>query len=123
MSSKINVRYRVVDSNRRSLFVSGKYRFIYRKGEVVSAVLGSVGIFCFKTLRGAQVFLSKFVPSYGKILRVKPLSKGRTPKTICQFTRELSIDAFYENSEYSIPVKETQGLQDLICYQKIEVLD
>ena len=117
------MRYRVVDSNRESLFMSGKYSFIYRKGEVISAVPGSVGIFCFKTRKEAQNFLLEFVPHHGKILRVKPLSRGRTPKTICQFTKEVSVDAFYGNSEYSIPVKETSGLQDLICYQKIEVLD
>jgi hypothetical protein len=102
-------KYKVVKSYSRtscSMSTRSKYKLKYRKGTLVKAVPGTLGIFVFKTKLDALAFINSFkransLGPLGRILRVLPLKGdiGKKPKYISMYTYYLK--SFYSEMKAS----------------------
>ena len=116
------VRFKVVLEDRGSTFAQGKYRLKYIKDEIVKAVKGTFGIMVFKRRHQAEYYKRMYL-SYsttGIILRVEPLSRGKTVRLVSSLFRDVDLDLFYSGdySPYAYP-----PAAGTICYDKVKVLD
>jgi len=121
------IAYKVVNPERGSIMVDkykrfgeycpeeNKYYLKYPKGQIVEAVKGSLGIFCFETKESAIAWLG----DKEDILMIEPLTEGHKPKHFQKGISEEYLDAFYENPEMYFE----NILRGTICFDKIKVLD
>ena len=107
------IRYKVVRDDRTSCSIKGTYQLKYKKNKTVKAAENSLGIFCFKRKMDAEDFIG-MIPDL-KIIRVKPIGKGKIPKEIGIVTM---ISKFYlgKGITHIIP-------SGTICYPAVLVLD
>lgn len=111
--------YKIVKINKKipTSYTNGllpkKYILTYIENTIVEAPKDTLGIFCFKRKMDAQNAFDVY--DNLKILKVKPLSKGKTPKLICFRLSEVGL--FIKNQLECTPPKGT------ICFHKIEVLN
>lgn len=99
-----------------------KYVNIYTKGETIHAVKSTLGIFVFHTRKQAKAFIAKYVIKHiTKILRVRPIGRGKVPKVIVQAGAcHTHIIDFYIDLYQVITTNPPTGT---ICYPAVEVLD
>ena len=116
------IRYKVVLEDRSSTFAQGKYRLEYIKDGIVKAVRGTLGIMVFKRRHQAEHYKRKYLDysMTGIILRVKPLSRGKTVRLASSLFRDVDLDLFYSGNHYPYTYPAPPGT---ICYDKVKVLD
>jgi len=107
--------YKVVKRAERSSSVaSGKYRLYYPKGAIVEAPKGTMGIFCFETLKDAQ----DFAFNYEIIIEVNGIGEPYEP--------DFAVDIRYP--KYFIKYRELGDCykervpKGTICFKKVKVL-
>jgi len=107
--------YKVVEKTERSSCIaSGEYKLYYPKGEIVEAPKGTMGIFCFETLKDAKDFAEKG----DMILKVEGIGKPYKPDFVVSirypeyFTKYKKLDDYYKEE-----VRE-----GTICFKKVKVL-
>ena len=119
------IRYKVVNPDRTSIYAYGKYQIKYDKGIVV-APKNSLGMMVFKTRTRANEWASQNISSKNfKILKVRGLTRGKSPKIVSICYRPEAIDEFWK---YRFLMKPPNGVHHLpptgtICYEMIEVLE
>ena len=120
------IRWKIVKKYERGscyLPKNCKYFKTYKKGIIVKATRGTLGIFVFKTKKFAEDFIIDYLASNSQfqILKVKSIGKGRSPKLIANFIFLLAsqdINMFYEEGILAIPPPD-----GTICYPAVKVLD
>lgn len=112
--------YKVVTSTRKSAVVGDKnYCITYNKGEIIETIKGTFGIFCFKTLYDAKIFISLKNDKSLKILKVKTMTnKRRNPKFIGYY---MELKKFYDGKIHGFPFK--LAYDGTVLYDKVMVLD
>jgi hypothetical protein len=100
----------------------GRYlKLTYPKGEIIKAKKTTLGIFVFDKRKNARDFALGYCPMGVFCLKVKPIGKGKRPKSIlraAQHTDTLREYKFREANERHIsPPLGT------ICYPAVEVLE
>ena len=109
--------YKVVD-DRKSCGVSYKeeYSLTYTKDSVVSAVLGSLGIFCFKTKEDAEFYIIEDPPRIS-IIQVEGIGEPTYPEEIGDVTMQ-SVKSYYDRKDHTmVPPQGT------ICFPSVRVLE
>ena len=116
------IRYKVVLEDRGSTFAQGRYRLKYIKDEIVKAVKGTLGIMVFKRRCQAEHYRRKYLDysKTGIILRVEPLSRGKTVRVASSLFRGVDLDLFYSGGYYPYTYPTPAGT---ICYDRVKVLD
>ena len=122
------IRYKVVISRNRgscSIEEGCKYRKVYKRGKIVKAKKGTLGIFCFKTKIDAINFIhGNEEGGYFSIIKIKPIGKGKKPKLIASIFpflgADIMINDFYRHSGYILNQESPEGT---ICYPAVRVLD
>lgn len=97
-----------------------KYHLRYKKGEIVKAPKGTLGIFCFVEKREAINFLqcNAFDSPYD-VIKVKGIGEEIHPKKVCYFLDEEALNHFYKNENVIKTKKIPVGT---ICYPAVKVL-
>lgn len=91
------VLFKVIDEERKSVLARGKYKLHYPIGEIVEAVTGSLGLFCFTNEDTAELFA---ISNGCYVIEVSPVDCEVTTTLViadCRF--EVSLDAFYGSSK------------------------
>lgn len=114
------IRYKVVSSDRKSLFTDGKYSFSYEKETVMSTDLG-LGFMCFETKYLAEMLSEGFNGS--KIIKVLPLDRGFRPFNVCKFQQSSILNQFYGLLSFGTLWKTASPSPGTICYHRIFVID
>ena len=127
------VRYKVVDSQRKSCLVNYfSYSITYNKGKIAKAIPGSVGIFTFKTKYDAVTFINSPVPyDFGRIiLRVEGIGRGFVPKMMSASYSSWSImDTINHIMGHGIKTAMSDRFFHYrppigtICYKAVRVID
>ena len=113
------IRYKIVNPNRESIFAYGKYSLEYQKGDIISKIGGTLGIFTFKRYYQAVNFLNKCYGIRGLILKVKCFGRGKVPLRIAGTPKVYMLNEFYNGTGVTTRVPPL----GTICYDKIEVLE
>ena len=97
------VKFKVVcigyQGTRRSAYAEGMYDLYYPKDEIVRAKEDTLGIAVFRTRKYAERFCSvRSTAIRLKIIRVRPVGRGKTVNTISRFTNPSSLRCFYERA-------------------------
>ena len=125
------IKYKVVQSNRRSIivgnddFMSSPYKKYYEAGYTTKAEPGTLGIFVFHHRNQAKKWIEHGNRSY-QILRVRPVGKGKTPKFIGLWHTPKNLNNFYDIKKQNILDPNMTNAQiptGTICYPAVEVLD
>jgi hypothetical protein len=116
--------YKVIKKDRTSSTLSTKspYLLKYLKSFETKAVPGSLGIFCFKTRRSAEMFVGWYNDNR-LIVRVSPIGRGIKPKSISSSRNKKDINRFYEKSRTNIMFSMRQPPIGTICYPSVLVLE
>jgi len=110
--------YKVIKRRTRmSAIINGrsKYGRLYKKGETVYAESHTLGIMCFKTQEEAENFardLSGWNYHHTKnfkVVRVKPIGKGKKINYISKFLTTNSLDTFYSDVRESVMATAPNG--------------
>lgn len=117
------IRYKVVNKEHRCSTNENKgYTLYYKKGYIVRAIPGTIGIFVFRERYHAVNFRESFFgfrDDKFEIIRVRAFGRGKVPKCIGYAYSPSYLDAFYNNT--------CQGSGNVpygtICYKSVEVLD
>ena len=113
---KFKVVYVSNGGRRHSAFASGKYNLDYSKYSIVKARKGTFGIAVFETRYQAESFQERL--PY-KVIRVRPIGRGKTVVRICGSPSEHDLDSFY-NKRLSASLISPPGT---MFYPAVEVLD
>lgn len=127
-----------IDGERVSLFVhEPPYKIYYTKNSVVKAAKGSIGIFCFRTKKEALKYNARKWTMQTRdnveIIKVLPIGRGYTPKSIAYYYTLKCISAFdkwkRKGSIFPIVSKITDEelrvlapAEGVICYPAVKVL-
>lgn len=130
-------KYKVIKrKTRKSAIINGnsKYARKYIKDESTYALGGTLGIMVFSTRRDAKVFISHVAGFYDEdcevyyngnpfmIVRVLPIGRGQTVKTIAHDMSTNDLDLFYrENMLYFAPTSHPP--HDTMAYPGVFVID
>lgn len=122
------IRWKVIVSKNRSscsIIKYCKYQNVYKKGKIVKAKRGTLGIFCFKTKTDAINFIhGDEEGGFFSIIKVEPVGKGKKPKLIASIYPFLgvhvTIDDFYRHPKAIFSQKPPEGT---ICYPAVKVLE
>lgn len=126
MKGEIIMVYKVVqiknENKYTSLFVrKSKYKLKYKIGEITTAPIGTLGIFCFILLLDAQNFMQNFLGislENTTILEVDGIGDFNVPSKISKYMSELSLDKYYDEEiidKIDIPV-------GTVCYPSVSVI-
>ena len=118
------IRYKITRYD-RSMYAEGIYCKMYEKETIVNAVPGTFGIMTFDTFLNASEFLGE---KKGKIIKVRPIGRGKRIKFISAGQYEGAIRRFYEDQFYKNSFPQfSSNLSPVpkgtICYQSVEVLE
>jgi len=117
------VKFKVVrvdyHGRRHSIFARGGYSLEYPKG-IVRAIPGTLGVAVFGTRRQAENFLISSLDQ--KIIRVRPVGRGRSVEFVCDFPSEEYLDFFYRH-KHTIRKHLTRTPLGTIFYSAVEVLE
>ena len=117
-------KFKVVSVNhigrRFSAFAEGNYSLEFPKGSIVRAREETLGVSVFNTRKQAELFQDRYYLL--KIIRVRPIGRGKTVRLICSDTREFDLDAYYGISG-SMIVRTALVPLGTIFYPVVEVLD
>ena len=111
------IRWKVLTHGRHSSYAEGKFRLEYFKGKVVKAEPETLGIMVFDTFKNANLFIHNNTLAY-KIIKVRPIGRGKKEPTICSCISEGAINYFY-TSKY----RGCSPPPGTICYPAVEVLE
>lgn len=123
---RIRYRYKVLRGNNEvSSFAQDSFRLIYKKGTVVKAIAGSLGIFVFKRKKDAEEWIRTCVDrkTWASIIkRVIPIGRGKQVMRICAGTEDhvllkYYLEDHYKNFNYMFPPDGT------IVYPAVRVID
>ena len=114
---KFKVVFVDIGGRRHSAFASGKYNLDYSKNSVVKARKGTFGIAVFETRYQAESFQERL--PY-KIIRVRPVGRGKAVKLVCGNQSEFELDNFYNKRLMSLTILPPLGT---IFYPAVEVLE
>jgi len=122
---KVKFRLVIVDNKgRHSIFAKDGYELEYPVGSIVRAREGTFGVSVFKTKKQAERFRGKYFESHFKMIRVRPIGRGKVVKLICTSQNEIDLNVFYRQNLYRFIVKATQTPPPgTIFYPAVEVLD
>lgn len=98
-----------------SYTTTGKYKLLYKVGKETEMVKDSVGLFCFKTLKSAEIWNTHMT---AVILKVEGIDKIGKPKTIAQYGDDAK--KFYDNSIYIC--LEQRIDKNWIFFKKVKVI-
>lgn len=98
---------------------NNKYKLRYEVGKTVKCIPGTLGIFCFKTLKDLYDMLSHCISRDDIIYKVKGINRMETPKRISSGSEE-AMDNFYSPNYSFSPYKTPHGT---VCYEAVEVLE
>jgi len=120
------VKFKVVSvshGRRYSAYAEGNYNLYYLKDEIVRAREGTLGIAVFRTRYFAERFCSeRSMVNRLKIIRVRPVGRGKNVRIISRFTCPSSLNRFYERYRpYSI--KTMNPPCGTMFYPAVEVLE
>jgi hypothetical protein len=124
--------YKVIKKRTRmSAIINGnsKYARLYVKGETIYADQDTLGIMCFKTKVAAKEFISHFVRwMYNgenplKIVRVKPIGKGKTIRWLCRKVKTNELDNFYKSERFGLYPDLGNAPEHTIGYPGVFVVD
>lgn len=125
-------RFKVTTLNRLSCIISDfPFRLRYDKDTIVEALPGTYGVMCFKTEGDAIEFVNHRVVRHRddyRILRIKPIGRGRIPKHVCRST--YLIKEFYQVFGVNWDIQKSDPFKGIlfsvpkgtICYPKVRVL-
>jgi len=120
------VKFKVVRvysySERCSAFTRGNYTLNYPENSTVRAREGTLGIAVFGTREQAGRLINSDSSNILRIIRVRPVGRGKTVKLVCDFPNEYALDVFYsgENEPFNVKMKPPPGT---IFYPAVEVLE
>lgn len=122
------IRYKVVSKSYRSAILpyQSPFSLKYEIGTKVMASKETIGVMCFKTLNDAIDFATGFYNA--RILRVKPIGKGKSPKQIANLNfyrgKTYAIKSFYERIVKGFGNYYGTGTvpDGTICYPGVKVL-
>jgi hypothetical protein len=98
-----------------ALSLSSKYCLKYKLNEVTTAIDGTVGIFCFRSLKDVKHFTPKLEFDRGYILYlVEGYTKKKVPELI-SFADSWNIEYFYRNNKKG-DAKIPHGT---VCYKSV----
>jgi len=107
--------YKVVEKTKRSSCIaSGEYKLYYPKGEIVEAPKGTMGIFCFETLKDAEEFAEKG----DLILEVEGIGKPYKPN----FVVSLRYPEYFKKYKKLDDYCKEEPIEGTICFKKVKVL-
>jgi len=107
--------YKVVKrAERLSSVVSGKYRLYYPKGEIIEALKGTMGIFCFKTLKDAR----DFAFDYDIIIEVEGIGEPYEP----DFAMDIRYPKYFTKYKELGDCYKEKVPKGTICFKKVKVL-
>ena len=121
--------YKVIKRRTRmSAIINGrsKYGRLYKKGKTIYADPNTLGIMCFKTKEEAVNFardLSGWNYHHNKnfkVVKVKPIGKGKKIHYISKFLTTNSLDNFYSNIRESVMATAPNGT---VGYPGVFVVD
>ncbi len=122
------IRYKVVNQYNQSCIAPLGYVLKYTPGEITTAREDTLGVMVFKRKKDAVLFIAFCIFLGGKILRVEPIGRGKTPelvgKGISKRMSTQALDFFYESSlspGFVFP-HETFPPPGAICYPAVKVL-
>lgn len=133
MNNKI-IAFKVVRTNRTSMFAEGKYKLTYNPNETTKAILNTVGIMAFDKYENAEKFISicpDCLINYLMIIKIEgiPIEDSE----ICFYTEEYQLDLFYDikenrlkNGNMRLLRKQWYGIappQGTLFFNEIKVLD
>lgn len=135
----MEVRYKVVDKYTRcsAIVKDEHYQLRYFKDTVVEAPADTLGIMVFRRRYQAVKFISILPSLYPPmiIIRVEPLSRGKTPKYISRWINNYNkwaLASFYERSYInkkftknfnSFPTSVRPPIKGTLCYDYVRVID
>ena len=115
----VHIDYRGI---RTSAYAEGSYSLCYLQGTIVRARRNTVGVAVFRTRRDAERFTSHFsVFRRLKIIRVRPIGRGKTVNIISYFTSPYSLASFYKRVSHSVETRKPPP--GTIFYPAVEVLE
>jgi len=115
---KFKVVYINIEGRRCSVLAGGNYRLDYSKNSIVRAREGTFGIAVFKTRKQADTFHKGRFNE--KIIRVRPVGRGKAVKLVCGNQSEFELDNFYNKRLMSLTILPPLGT---IFYPAVEVLE
>ena len=117
--NRMAIRYKVVNEERESCYVQGKYKLKYNQGDIVKADIKTHGIMTFKDYNSAKKFYSENqCRFYGSILQVKPFGKAKRVRKVSYRISDALLDIYYGNKRMNT-VTPPNGT---LCYHAVEVL-
>ena len=118
------IAYKAVTPDRKSVVVEfqSKYCLNYKKGKIVTAVEGSIGIMCFKTKQEVEGFINAFTLHTQRWIIIK-VDSGKeeysSPKFISTNTSGYMLDDFYKKGSI---YGNMEPWKDTICFNQVKVL-
>jgi len=107
--------YKVVErTERTSCIASGEYELYYPKGAIVEAPKGTMGIFCFETLKDAEDFAKKGE----RILEVEGIGESYKPN----FVVSLRYPEYFRKYKNLGDYCKKRPIKGTICFKKVKVL-
>jgi len=122
------VRFKVVRADRHdfrcSIYAKGKYCLKYPKNTIVRARKGTLGVAVFKTRIQAEKFLKVYIILTAvKIIRVRPVGRGKTVDIISHSLLPIYLDYFYERTNRMYKVNTSRPPPGTIFYPAVEVIE
>ena len=119
------VKFKVVHVDykgiKTSAYAQGSYSLCYSQGTIVRARRNTVGVAVFQTRRDAERFVSCFSGFRKlKIIRVRPVGRGKTVNIISHFTNPDTLASFYIRVHSVETRKPPPGT---IFYPAVEVIE
>ena len=97
---------------------NNKYKLRYEVGKIVTCIPGTLGIFCFKTLKDLYNMLSHCILRDDIMCKVKGINRMKTPRHISSGS-EAAMDNFYSPNYSFSPHKPPEGT---VCYGAVDIL-
>ena len=118
------VKFKVVKvdyhGRRHSIFAKGSYSLEYPKDVTVRAIPGTLGVAVFGMRRQAENFLVSGLDQ--KIIRVRPVGRGKIVKFVCDYPTEKYLDVFYRYRS-TIQKNLTWTPPGTMFYPAVEVIE
>jgi hypothetical protein len=128
------IRYKLVQSNRLSMFANGKYQIKYNKGKIIKSISNTVGLMCFDYLDSLIKFKYECGIMNCLTLRVDTIGKEVFDPFISNLHNSNFLDTYYElqskinersiigyYNEYAL--EKIQAPEGTVVCQELLVLD
>jgi len=113
--------YKVTNSKFQSIFTTGKYKYSYNIGDIITALPWTFGIMLFNNIEQAKIFAHNHTMN-GNILLVTNLSKIIEHFRVSTFMDEASLDNYYKKYKKELLVEDFNPNDPILCCQSIKII-